>query len=70
MKPLRSSYPSSHLCNPAFPYVSAAATNVAETIRRARERQQRAAVVEGWPEVSIGEWKPVAQSWAQTVRVD
>ena len=41
MKPLRSSYPPNHLCNPAFRYVSAAATDIRETIRRARLREQR-----------------------------
>ena len=41
MKPLRSSYPSSHLCNPAFKYTPAASTDIRETIRRARLREQR-----------------------------
>lgn len=41
MKPLRSSYPETHLCNPAFRYVPAAATDIRETIRRARLQQQR-----------------------------
>ena len=41
MKPLRSTYPESHLCNPAFRYVPAASTDIRETIRRARLRQER-----------------------------
>jgi hypothetical protein len=41
MKPLQSTYPPSHLCNPAFRYVPAASTDVAETIKRARQRIER-----------------------------
>ena len=56
MKPLRSSYPPSHLLNPAFRYVPAAATNVAETIKRAKQQQERR--------------EYVAPPLAQLVRVD
>ena len=41
MKPIRSSYPTSHLCNPAFRYVPAASTDVAATIKRAQQRIER-----------------------------
>lgn len=51
-------------------YKPAAATNIRETFARIERQQQRVATVEGWPELSIGEWKPVAQPWAETVRVD
>ena len=51
-------------------YRPAAATDIRETFARIERQQQRAAVVDGWPEPSVPEWKPVAQSWAQTVRVD
>lgn len=52
------------------PYVPAAYTDIRVTFARIERERQRAAVVEGWPELSIREWKPVAQSWGQTVRVD
>lgn len=42
MKPLRSSYPPSHLCNPAFRYVPAAQTDIRATFARALKQQQEA----------------------------
>ena len=52
------------------PYVPAAATDIRATFARIERERQRASVVEGWPEPALPEWKPVAQSWAQVVRVD
>lgn len=40
MKPLRSSYPPSHLCNPAFRYVPAAQTDIRATFARAQQQQR------------------------------
>ncbi len=48
------------------PYVPAASTNIRATFARIEREQQRAAVVEGWPELDVPEWQPVAQSWAHT----
>lgn len=52
------------------PYVPAAATDIRRTFERIEREMQRAAVVEGWPEPTLPEWRPVAQSWAELVRVD
>lgn len=51
-------------------YRTAAQTDIRETFARFERQLQRASVVEGWPELSIDEWKPVVRSWADAVRVD
>ena len=51
-------------------YRPAAATDIRETFSRIERERQRASVVEGWPEPALPECRPVAQSWAQVVRVD
>lgn len=40
MKKLRSSYPESHLLNPAFRYVPAANTDIRATFARAQQQQK------------------------------
>lgn len=52
-------------------YTPAASTDIRrDTFARIARERKRAAVVEGWPMPALPEWKPVAQSWAHTVRVD
>jgi hypothetical protein len=52
-------------------YTPAASTDIRrDTFERIEREQQRAAVVADWPEPAVPEWRPVTQSWAQTVRVD
>lgn len=40
------------------PYVPSVATDIRATFARIEREQQRAAVVEGWPEPALPEWRP------------
>ena len=43
MKPIKSSYPATHILNPAFEYRNSSETNVAATFRKARREQAQIA---------------------------